>query len=381
MRRLPGVRTAKTAAAGAGAYAVGLALTDDPKPVLAALTALLVVQLTLHDSVREGGRRVIAVTAGVLVAVGFSLLTGLTWWSVALVIALGVGIGRLLRVGPQLMEVPISAMLVLAVGGQSAYAVDRVEETLLGAAVGLIVHLLVAPPLYLKPAAEALADLAVAIEGLLRRMAERPAVGEEGEDTASGGWLADARDLGRRAVRLDDVVQRAERSLRMNPRGAWVAPAQPSLQATNATLEHCAVAVRSIARNLPLQRPPDDEAATQLSRTLAACADAVHAFAAHAGSDPYAPTGDVAALVAAVDQAREHRAATDLALRVHPDADAAVWRQHGALLAGIDRLITELDPRADVAARQVTRPAGLDPLGRAKVQHALAAGRRRRTRP
>ena len=48
-----------------------------------------------------------------LVAVGIATFVGLTWWSLGAVVALSLVIGVVLRLGSGLLEVPISAMLVL----------------------------------------------------------------------------------------------------------------------------------------------------------------------------------------------------------------------------------------------------------------------------
>ena len=98
-------------------YLAALALHTSDQPLLAPLTALIVVQVTLFSTLTSGLQRVASVTAGVLLAVGFSSLVGLTWWSLGILVAVSILVGQLLRLGPHLIEVPISAMLVLAVGG------------------------------------------------------------------------------------------------------------------------------------------------------------------------------------------------------------------------------------------------------------------------
>jgi len=50
------VRTFKSTLAAVTAYVVALPFSDNPRPVLAPLTALLVVQLTLYETVRRGCR-------------------------------------------------------------------------------------------------------------------------------------------------------------------------------------------------------------------------------------------------------------------------------------------------------------------------------------
>jgi uncharacterized membrane protein YgaE (UPF0421/DUF939 family) len=114
--RLRGVRTAKSTLAAVTAYVVAIPLSDNARPVLAPLTALLVVQLTLYDTLRTGLRRIISVVLGVLVAAALSAVVPLTWWSLGIAVAVSLVLGRLLRLGAEIPEVPISAMLVLAVG-------------------------------------------------------------------------------------------------------------------------------------------------------------------------------------------------------------------------------------------------------------------------
>src|SRR5215212_1365032 len=78
------VQTLRSAGAATIAYVIALRLSPEAAPLTAPLTALLVVQVTLYATLTNGIRRVNAVVAGVLVAIAFSLLVGLTWWSLAL---------------------------------------------------------------------------------------------------------------------------------------------------------------------------------------------------------------------------------------------------------------------------------------------------------
>src|SRR3954451_2278113 len=163
-----GVRTAKTTLAAVVAYAVAVPISGNERPVLAPLTALLVVQLTLYGTLNRGLKRVVAVVVGVLVAVAVSAVVPLTWWSLGLVVGTSIVLARLMRLGDDILEVPISAMLVLAVGGSGTVAEGRVLEALIGAVVGMIVGAVVAPPLYVRPASDAVQSLAGALAETLR---------------------------------------------------------------------------------------------------------------------------------------------------------------------------------------------------------------------
>ena len=140
--RVPGLRIAKTALAAVLSYLVADLLNTTEAPILAPLTALLVVQLTVYETVAQGLQRILSVLAGVLVAVGIATFVGLTWWSLGAVVAVSLAVGQFLRLGPHTVEVPVSAMLVLAVGGAGAEgaATGRVYETLVGAAIGIAVN-------------------------------------------------------------------------------------------------------------------------------------------------------------------------------------------------------------------------------------------------
>src|SRR3712207_2164686 len=139
-----GRMTGATVAAFLIAQLVGL---HDPPPIIAALTALLVVQATLTSTLLNGVQRVASVVAGVALAVLVVSAVGLTWWSLAALVAASIVVGQLLRLGPHLVEVPISAMLVLGVGSAGVGSVGggRVGETPVGAAGGLVGNPLLPP--------------------------------------------------------------------------------------------------------------------------------------------------------------------------------------------------------------------------------------------
>ena len=67
---------------------------------------------------------------------------------------MALAVGLILRLGDDILEVPISAMLILSALGSKIAASGRIVETLIGAAAGLIGGLLVAP-VRLQPARSA----------------------------------------------------------------------------------------------------------------------------------------------------------------------------------------------------------------------------------
>ena len=72
-------RAFRLSGAAVVAFVVALALFPDTVPILAPLTALLVVEITLKDSLTSGVQRIISVASGVLLAVVFAGFVGLTF--------------------------------------------------------------------------------------------------------------------------------------------------------------------------------------------------------------------------------------------------------------------------------------------------------------
>jgi hypothetical protein len=348
--RVPGLRTAKTTLAAVLAYVAAELLGTSGQPVLAALTALLVVQVTTYDTLAQGLQRIFSVLAGVLVALAVAAYAGLTWWSLGAVVAVSVVVGLVLRLGKQLMEVPISAMLVLAVGGAEDVAVGRVYETLVGAAVGVVVNMVIVPPLYLGPAGVAIGELAGRMAEFLRGLAAELRAGWSRE--AADRWLDGARALGAEVSRADQVLARAEQSARLNPRAGPVRQAQPRLRTALNGLEHLYVSLRGLCRTL-LDRtyfmPADQQASAYDQRTRDALADVLDATAyAVLGVGPVA--SGTAGLEAArgevethVRELRRRRDRLRRLLLVDPHTDEGAWQQHGSLLAAVDRLRVEVE--------------------------------------
>src|ERR1700710_1920790 len=124
--------------AATASYLVGTLFFPGTQPLLAPLTAMLVVQVTPLSLLASGLDRVIAVVAGVALAVAFAAVVPLEWWSLGVLILISITLGQFLRLRSNLVEVAISAMLVLGVGaiGAEAAAWQRIAETLGGAAGG-----------------------------------------------------------------------------------------------------------------------------------------------------------------------------------------------------------------------------------------------------
>jgi hypothetical protein len=344
----PGLRTAKTTLAAVISWELARRLTGSGAPVLAPLTALLVTQLTVVETVTEGLQRVGSVVVGVLLAVGLASLLGLQWWSIGLVVFASLAVGQVLRLGASRLEVPISALLVLVVGGQSGVARARVLETLIGAAVGVAVNVVVAPPVYVQSAGEAIFELAEAMARLLRDGGAELAAGWSGEEAYDR--LQRARELDRPLGRARSALGRAEDSLRLNPRRRRVGDPSGDLRSALSALEHATILVRGLCRSLldldtvTGGRGPDPALRAALGDLLTQTGDAVRAFGELAAANLPGLPANEAPLRRALGRARASRDKVAAAMAAGPREDPGAWQVHGAVLANTDRLLSEIDP-------------------------------------
>ncbi|MFD5711950.1 aromatic acid exporter family protein [Streptomyces pharetrae] len=343
------VQALRSTFAATVAYVVALHLSPEAAPLTAPLTALLVVQVTLYATLTNGIRRVNAVVAGVLVAIAFSLLVGLTWWSLALVIMVSLAVGHLVRVDEYVAEVAISAMLVLGVTAVGDYAWARVLETLIGAVVGMGCNLLLPPPVWVGEAGESIEGLARRMRQLMLRVGEEAAGRTPVERAAER--LHEARRLDHDIVQVDAALRQAEDSLRLNPRVREGLLHRIVLRTGLDTLEICMVVLRVIARSLtdlakerepePLFEPQTGAVVEQL---LSEIADAIVSFAVlvttHVSTNAESAEERLSAELETAAATRDKLAQM---LLDEVRRDPRQWQLHGAVLAECNRIIDELD--------------------------------------
>ncbi|MEV4532547.1 aromatic acid exporter family protein [Asanoa sp. NPDC049518] len=357
---VPGLRTIKAVLATVLAFVFAEGLPDTEPPIVAALTALLVVQVSPIKSIRSGWERIFSVIAGVLLAVVLSSVFGLHWWSLGVTVAASMTIAYALRLGDHALEVPISAMLVLAVAGSTNVGMERVYETLIGAAVAVLVSVAL-PRVYVQPAGNAIGSLAAEIGKQLRDMAGWVQSDWTAERAAEG--LRRARNVEALISKARDTLAQAEDSVRLNPRATRTAHIPVTMRPGLTALEFSAISERGLARALLDRRsgeasehPPGPWVALSMSRLLDAIADAVFAFGIVIASDVNVAPPSPEPLRHALRRARFLRDETTFQLQEDAKTEPAIWRVNGALVGHIDRLINDLDPDTESVSPAINRP-------------------------
>jgi hypothetical protein len=261
-----------------------------------------------------------------------------------------------LRLGGHMLEVPISAMLILSVGSRSA-ATGRVVDTLAGAAAGLVGGMIFST-VRTQPAEDSLGEFSRRMAGLLEDFASGLTGTGPGETES---WLARARSLTAEIQQLDDTVGEAEDSLRLTPRALRSDRTTVPLRNGLEVLDLAAATVRGLARSLTDDaRLPKGEAAAVatdapdvLAKVLRRLAEATRAYGSLIRADLGGAHGlDSNELERVLAEVREQRDVLALILHHAPEPASASWRLRGEILVHVDRLTSELQIERLSRARQ-----------------------------
>jgi uncharacterized membrane protein YgaE (UPF0421/DUF939 family) len=212
------LQNAKAALAGVLAWVVALDVLGLEQPFLAPWAAVLVVHATVYRTVSRGGQQVIATFAGVFLAWGCGVVFGVDplGMGVMLVVAFLLGRHRWLR--DEATTVATTGIVVLATNsiGQSNLLASRLVDTTVGIAVGLLVNLLVWPPLRDRAAWARAAELPQDLAEVLAEMSAGMSPDLEPADTEP--WIARLRRLDTRIDEAWRLLGQARESSRFNLR-------------------------------------------------------------------------------------------------------------------------------------------------------------------
>ncbi|WP_448623514.1 FUSC family protein [Geodermatophilus sp. URMC 64] len=210
----------------------------------APLGAVIAVHPTVADSAGAAWRTVLAIMLGfglaVLVYEATSSLPGAL--TIALLVALAIGVEKWGVLGPQAGWVSFAAVLMLTVGADDpgAYVLRYAGLTLLGAAVGVLVTTVLFPPLQLTQAVEQIACTREMLARHLEQMAARLACDRVPSPAEERGWMA---ALGPQLDRMRRAEALVERARQANPRaGSWQGTAA-RIRAESRALDRVAVLI------------------------------------------------------------------------------------------------------------------------------------------
>ena len=349
---------AKSGLAAGLSWWIAAAVTDVSDPVLGALTAIVVVQVSVRASVRTALQRSAAVVLGVLLALAIGDALNLNGFTVAVLVAASLGVAQLvLRLPPAAArQVPISGLVVLSAVASSpgSSGWERGVDTLIGAAVGVVVSL-VLPASRLVDARQTLERLADSVGGVIEAMGSGLHETWSAEQTAE--WRRTARTVrGRLVDQANEAVGNGRDAARWNFRDRRHVDVLARYEEVMPRLERTAIGASVISRGL------DDHA--HLAATTHRAMPAMGALLLALGGAVRALVHDVlggpdsdglAAALAEVHRRRERcvRGASRRArLAIEHDQEAGAdelegeWLSYAALLVQVDRIVGDLSAPA-----------------------------------
>jgi uncharacterized membrane protein YccC len=253
------IQLAKTATAAVIAWVVATTVLHLPQSFLAPWAALLVVHSTVYRTFAQGVRQVAAAVVGVVLAWAVGNVLGLDATAVAVAVLAGLLLGAMRWFGEEGTTLAATALVVLTTGFTDAdtMLLSRLADTGIGIAVGLVVNLLVWPPLRRRTTIAAMDQLDDRIGELLVDLADGISRGFSVADTE--GWLACVDDLDEDVDQAWALVRQARESARMNPRRPARGLREPrEWVALLRRVEQAVAEVRSTVRTLA--RKLDDHA-------------------------------------------------------------------------------------------------------------------------
>lgn len=325
-----------------------------------ALTALLVVRASLVETFSSGLDRIAAVLTGVLIASLTASVTGLTWWSLAIVVAAALALAWAFDLSDNRMETAISAMLILGASSPETSASARVGMTLIGAAVGFAGTLLFPPPVLSFGVAEAVGDVTERSASATRLIAAEM---RDGMTPARFDlWIRALHRVLPEVATADTKIRESENRRRYNPRALGEDATIPVLRAGLASVDRVVLALRHALMSLQSRFPVDaDEDERRLDPALEGVfavvfdgiADAVSEYGAYVQALATGREDDARRARRAMSEHVDETRAMLTDLSLADPSEASAWMFTPDVLSSLDAVLIELSP-----ARQDRRLAG-----------------------
>jgi uncharacterized membrane protein YgaE (UPF0421/DUF939 family) len=276
----------KTAFAAAVAWWLGGLL---PEPLrdysyYAAFGAVISMSATVIGTLRHGLQTLLGLGLGILLALALLPLHAPAVVEIAIVVAVGVSLGGLRPLGAGRDYVAVAALFVLVIGGThpEPFSLSYLLQTAMGAVVGLMVNLLVLPPLDIDTAVTKMSGFRAS---LARYLDDMGTALTEDWPPAHEEWAASTARLADTAADVRAAVQHAADSRRANPRARLHQRDMGHDERDLEAMERVGFHVRNISDTLasavwksPFDVSLPDDALEPLSAALHAAADLVRAW-------------------------------------------------------------------------------------------------------
>ncbi|MFG2831022.1 aromatic acid exporter family protein [Streptomyces sp. NPDC048434] len=334
--------TGKSTLAATVAWVISYHLLNAQSPAFAPFSAVLIMQVTVYQSLVQSLRYVGAVVTGVAVQAALGFLVGPDLPTFVLVALVALIIGRWPALGSQGSQVVTAAFFAFSTYISATSDLDKVTQlgqiillVLIGCGVGVVVNVAVVPPMRYRSAEHGIRTLAHALCDLVGDM--HPAL-REGELDAerSNHWRTRAAQTEELISQARSGLRTARESLYYNPRRLFGRHQGPTtFQGYGAvldSLERALYQVASLTRSLDKWQEVEES----------------HPYRAFLGryADFLEAVSEITRVLGTLDEDRLHEQAQELCRL----ADAAQRRC---------RQVTEEAERAELPLADPARPYGV----------------------
>jgi uncharacterized membrane protein YccC len=335
------LQNAKAVLAGVLAWVVAKDVLGLEQPFLAPWSAVLVVHPTVYRSVSRGGQQIVATFAGVFLAWGCGALFGVTPVAMGVMLVASFVLGRLRWLRDEATTIGTTGIVVLATNaiGQSNLLASRLLDTTVGVVIGLLVTLLVWPPLRDRAAWARANELPDDLSTVLGEMGA--GISPDLESADAEPWLRELRDLDTRIDEAWQLLRQARESSRLNPRRSRPEGLDDLVGALH-LLEQAVADTLSMARTLATSAEDasqwDEDFRSSWKRLLTETAEAVR-------------DRDQVRL-------REIRSGMGrLANELSTDALAgSAWHEYGGLLVNLRNVVSSIDQATELTEGSAYAP-------------------------
>lgn len=204
----------KAVIAATAAWAIAVGVFHSEVAFMAPWTALLTVHATVHRSLSRGAQTAVSSAVGMGLAFVIMQFLGVNIWTFALAVFIGLMGARLSWIRDEGVAIATTAIFIFT--SDDPMFADRFVELLLGVGVGILVNLLVVPPLRDKQAGRYVDSLNRRMGAVLVDMAEE--FTEEWDMDQADAWIEETHSMNDELNSAWQMVKLARESRRENPR-------------------------------------------------------------------------------------------------------------------------------------------------------------------
>lgn len=209
----------KSVVAATAAWWISAAVLDSQMPFLAPWTALLTVHATVYRSLSRGAQSTVASTIGVALSFVIGNYLGVSIWTFALALFIGLIGARLSWIRDEGVAIATTAIFILGGGfdSQQPLLLERISEVALGVAVGLVVNLIVVPPIRDRQASRYIDSINRRMGDVLISMSQE--FSDSWDTDRAEVWFRETESMSNELSTAWQSVRFARESRRVNPRG------------------------------------------------------------------------------------------------------------------------------------------------------------------